>query len=106
MEIEELIETRRRLDQVLRESEELLGRCVPAFLRDYLTLRGRAAAAEEEADRLRGEVRRLEAEVERLRADVEALTHDRDAIATMTRASAEEISRMAREVLMRLGRAE
>ncbi|HXG16645.1 MAG TPA: hypothetical protein VNK50_10370 [Calidithermus sp.] len=103
MEIDELIETRRRLDEVLRESEELLGRCVPAFLREYLALRGRAAAAEEEADGLRAEVQRLEAEVKRLRDEVEALTRDRDAIAAMTRASAEEISRMAREVLVRLG---
>jgi hypothetical protein len=75
------IEDRQRVDRWLEESQYLIGRIIPAYLDDRDRVKTRLESAEEENERLKGELADARREIADLRADLDFHRAERARIA-------------------------
>lgn len=74
-------EDRQRIDRWIEESQNLLGRLLPTLLDDRERLRSKVEAAEQECERLRGELGERQREIAELRSEIENFRSERAAVA-------------------------
>jgi hypothetical protein len=79
--VEMMVEDRQRVDRWLEESQYLLARIIPGYLDDRERLKGRLAAAEAEADRLRQDLEEARRDIAALRSELGVYRSQHDAAA-------------------------
>lgn len=67
----DILNDRQRVDRWLEESQYLIGRLIPGFLDDRERLKAKVDSAEQDAERLRGEVAELRKEIAGLQSEVQ-----------------------------------